>query len=300
MKEKLVELSAALRPVRSGSTVALGGSLLRRQPNAAIRELIRHGVRDLTVQTWAATTAVDMLAAAGALRRYEGIYVGMFSHGLAPNFRRAVEAGEIEVRDFSETAMVARFRAASAGLEFMPLKTLLGSDIARLNPEQFREMRCPFSGAPLHAVAAAKSDFTVIHGYVGDKYGNVQWPIVRDTDDIDQMIASSAKRLIVTVEKIVPHEEICRRPTLTYIPGNWVEAIVEVPYGAHPAACDAYYDEDEARLADYLAKSRTAEGARAWLDEYVHAPSTHAAYVEKMGGLAALRALDVKRQGDAS
>lgn len=300
MREKLVELAAALRPVSSGSTLALGGSLLRRQPNAAVRELIRNGVRGLTVQTWAATTAVDMLAAAGALRRYEGIYVGMFSHGLAPNFRRGVEAGQIEVRDFSETAMVARFRAASAGLEFMPLKTLLGSDIARLNPEQFREMRCPFSGAPLHAVAAAKADFTVIHGYVGDRFGNVQWPIVRDTDDIDQMIASSAKRLIVTVEKIVPHEEICRRPTLTYIPGNWVEAIVEVPYGAHPVACDAYYDEDEARLADYLARSRTAGGARAWLDEYVRTPASHADYIEKVGGLAALRALDVAGQGDAS
>lgn len=297
MREKLVELAAALRPVSSGSTVALGGSLLRRQPNAAVRELIRNGVRDLTVQTWAATTAVDMLAAADALRCYEGIYVGMFSHGLAPNFRRAVEAGQIEVRDFSETAMVARFRAASAGLEFMPLKTLLGSDIARLNPQQFREMHCPFSGAPLHAVAAAKADFTLIHGYVGDKYGNVQWPIVRDSDDIDQMIASSAKRLIVTVEKIVPHEEICRQPTLTYIPGNWVEAIVEVPYGAHPVACDAHYNEDEARLADYLAMNRSAEGARTWLDEYVHTPASHAAYIEKVGGLAALRALDVTSNG---
>ncbi|MBP2296811.1 CoA transferase subunit A [Azospirillum rugosum] len=294
MKEKLVSLEDALAPVTSGSTIAIGGSLLRRQPNAAIRSLIRRGVTDLTVQTWAATTATDMLAAAGALRRYEGIYTGMFSYGLAPNFRRAVESGAIEVRDFSETAMVARFRAATQGLAFLPIKTLLGSDIANKNPEQFRPFSCPFTGEKLQAVAAATSDFTIIHGYAGDKYGNVQWPVVRDSDDIDQMIASAGKRVIVTVEKIIPHEEVKKRPTLTYIPGNWVEAIVEVPYGAHPVSVDAMYDEDDAHLTDYLERSRSAEGAAAYLDEYARAIPSHSAYIAKVGGLAALNRLDVQ------
>ena len=293
MKDKLVDLGTALAPVNSGSVLALGGSLLRRQPNAAVRELIRRGIGELTVQTWASTTAIDLLAAAGSVRRYEGIYAGMFSHGLAPNFRRAVEAGDIDVRDFSETAMVARFRAASAGLKFHPLRTLLGSDIARLNPEQIREMRCPFSDAPLHAVAAAKSDFTIIHGYVGDRYGNVQWPIVRDSDDVDQMIASASTRLIVTVERIISHEQVKRRPTLTYIPGNWVEAIVEVPYGAHPVSCDGHYDEDVVHLKKYLESGKTAKGARDYLVEFVRSIASHDEYIEKVGGLEALRKLDV-------
>jgi glutaconate CoA-transferase, subunit A len=95
MKDKLRTLDQALAPIQSGSAIALGGSLLRRQPNAAVRALIRRGIRDLTVQTWAATTALDMLAAAGAVRRHEGIYAGMFSFGLAPNVRRGVESGAI-------------------------------------------------------------------------------------------------------------------------------------------------------------------------------------------------------------
>ena len=94
MKEKLTTLEAALSPIVSGSTVMIGGSLLRRQPNAAVRQLIRNGIDDLTVMSWAGTTAVDMLAAAGAIRRWEGIYVGLFNYGLALNFRRAVENGE--------------------------------------------------------------------------------------------------------------------------------------------------------------------------------------------------------------
>ena len=299
MKEKLVSLERALAPVTSGASIAIGGSLLRRQPNAAIRQLIRNKVVDLTVLTWASTTATDMLAAADAIRRYEGIYVGMFNYGLAPNFRRAVEQGRIEVRDFSETAMVARLRAAAQGLKFLPIKTLFGSDIAAKNPEQIKTMTCPFSGEPLQAVAAADTHFTIIHGYVGDKYGNVQWPVVRDTDDMDQPFAAAARRLIVTVEKIIPHEEVRKRPFLTYIPGNWVEAIVEVPFGAHPAACDTIYDEDDAHLRDYLDRSKTREGASAYLDDYARSLDSHTAYLEKIGGPAALAALDVRQGGVA-
>jgi glutaconate CoA-transferase subunit A len=294
VRVKLRSLSDALAPIGSGASIAVGGSLLRRQPNAAIRELIRRRVSDLTVMTWAGTTAVDMLAAAGAIRRWEGIYVGMFGHGLAPNFRRAVEAGEIEVRDFSETAMVARLRAAAQGLPFLPIRTLFGSDIARVNPEQIRPFPCPFTGQTLQAIAAAETDFTIIHGYAGDEYGNVQWPVVRDSDDIDQPFAAAAKRLIVTVERIVPHAEVKRQPTLTYIPGNWVEAIVEAPFGAHPAACDTVYDEDDAHLSDYLARSRTREGAAAYLDEFARAPADLSAYLEKVGGAAAMQKLDVR------
>lgn len=294
MKAKLVSLEEALAPIEPGASIALGGSLLRRQPNAAVRQLVRQGARDLTILTWAGTTAVDFLAAAGAIRRYEGIYVGLFNYGLAPNFRRGVQAGQIEVKDFSETAMVARLRAAAQGLRFLPIKTLFGSDIAAKNPEQIKTFDCPFTGEPVQAIAAADTEFTIIHGYKGDKYGNVQWPVVRDTDDMDQPIAAAAKRLIVTVEKIVPHDEVKRQPSLTYIPGQWVEAIVEVPHGAHPVACDTIYDEDDAHMLDYLARCASAEGASAYLNEFVRSLADHQAYLEKIG-VAHLASLNVAR-----
>lgn len=283
MKRKLASLDEALSPISSGSTIAMGGALLRRHPNAAIRSLIRRGVKDLTILGWVSTTAIDLLAAAGAVRRYEGAYAGMFSYGLAPNLRRGVESGDIEVRDFSESTMVGRYRAAAAGLPFFPVTALLGTDIARMNPEQIKPVECPFTGKTIHAVPPAEADFTIIHGYQGDEAGNVQWPIVRDTDDIDQLMASAAKRLIVTVEKIVPTSEIKKAPTMTYIPGNWVEAIVEVPFGAHPIACDSFYNEDAQHLQDYVSRCKTAAGAQAYLEEFVHGQPTHDDYLEKVG-----------------
>jgi glutaconate CoA-transferase subunit A len=47
MKVKLCTLEQALAPIESGNTLALGGGLLRRQPNAAVQALIRRGIRDL-------------------------------------------------------------------------------------------------------------------------------------------------------------------------------------------------------------------------------------------------------------
>lgn len=283
MKSKVKSLEEALAPIKSGSTLALAGALLRRQPNAAVRQLIRNGVKDLSVIGWVTTTAIDLLAAAGAIKRFEGAYAGMFSYGLAPNFRREVEAGKIEVADFSESAMVARFRAASAGLPFYPSVALLGSDLARYNPEQIREIVCPFTGKRMHAIAPAEADFTIVHGYTADEFGNVQWPVVRDSDDIDQMIASASKRLIVTVEKIVSSEEVRRQPTLTYIPGTWVEAVVEVPFGAHPVACDTFYDEDGLHLEEYITNCKTVEGSRAYLQNKVFGVRSHEDYLEAVG-----------------
>ena len=296
MKSKLASLPDAVSRIPSGATIALGGSLLRRQPMALVHELLRRDIRDLTLLTWATTLATDMLAAAGAIRRWEGIYAGFFRHGLAPNFRRAVENGLIETHDYSESAFVARFRAASMGLSFLPSKALLGTDLPAKSPDEIKAITCPFTGDRYLALKAAESDFTLLHGYIADEYGNVQWPVVRDSDDIDQMMASAAKRLIVTVEKIVPHEQIRARPALTYIPHTLVEAVVEAPYGAHPTATDGFYNEDEPALLAYLARAKQPGGTAGYIRDFILDTRDREGYLAKFGSITALGALDVARE----
>ncbi|WP_413739962.1 CoA transferase subunit A [Sodalis sp. RH14] len=296
MKPKLTTLPDAVSRIPSGATVALGGSLLRRQPMALVHELIRQDITGLHLLTWATTLATDMLAAAGAIRRWEGIYAGFFRHGLAPNFRRAVQDGAIETHDYSESAFVARFRAAAMGLSFLPSKALLGTGMRAGSPEEIKPITCPFSGDTYLALKAAETDFTLLHGYVADEYGNVQWPVVRDSDDIDQMMACASRRLIVTVEKIVPHAEICRRPALTYIPHTLVEAVIETPYGAHPTATDGFYNEDEAALKAWLAAAKEPDGPARYLRDYILATRDRAGYLDKFGSHTALSAFDVARE----
>jgi glutaconate CoA-transferase subunit A len=297
MEDKVTDIRRAISTIAPGSTVAIGGSLLRRQPNALVREMVRQGIGDLTVQAFASSTATDLLAGAGLLRRFEGVYVGLFWAGLARNFRRAVEAGDVSVGDFPESAMIARFRAAAAGVGFAPLKSMLGTDMARHNPQQVREMVCPFTGQPYHALAAASPDVALIHGYAADRFGNVQWPVVRDSDDIDQLIARAAKRVIVSVERFIPHAEVRRRPTQTYIPHVWVGAVVEAPLGAHPGACDSLYDEDVEHLEAYLEASKTPAGFADYLRRFVHRAGDADGYLEAIGGETTRKRLQVAAEG---
>ena len=280
MKSKLTDLKTAARLVTSGSTLAIGGSIVRRQPVAFIRELIRNGIKDLTVMGFPCGLATDMLAGVGAVKRVEAVYTGLFQFGMAFNFRRGVEAGKIEVGDFSECAQIARFKAAAAGLPFFPVTALKGTGMAANNHEQVKEITCPFTGEKMHAVKAAQADFTIIHGYYGDEYGNVQWPEYRDADDIDSLMAQASKRLIVTVEKIIPHSEVVRNSNRTFIPSVLTEAIVEVPFGVHPAQCDSFYDEDEQHLYYY---QECAKDPERWLKEYaakyIYGPKDHWEYL---------------------
>ena len=138
---------------------------MRRQVIASVREIIRQGIGDLTVYAFASGLSVDMLAAAGLLKRYEGVYVGLFWHGFAPNFRRAVEAGTVEVRDFSESSIVARFQAACIGASFMPVKAILGTDMAAQDPIDRDRNSLPVHQAAICGSAGDRRRIHVMHGY---------------------------------------------------------------------------------------------------------------------------------------
>lgn len=263
MKSKLVSLHDAVALIPSGSSIAIGGSILRRQPIAFIHEMIRQGKKDLTVIGYPCGLGTDMLAGVGAVKRVEGVYTGLFQFGQSYNFRRAVQNGKIDMRDYPEVAQSARFVAAAQNLDFAITKDMLGTGMAAYNPDVV-EMVSPFTGEKYHAIKAAKTDFTVIHGYTADEYGNVQWPEFRDADDLDMLFAKASKRLIVTVEKIVSHAEIIAKPNRTFIPHCMVEAICEVPFGSHPGPCDSFYDEDEEHMAEYQKVAKDG----CWLEEY--------------------------------
>lgn len=289
MRDKTTTLAAAAAMVADGSTLGLGGLMLRRHPMALIREIVRQGKRDLTLQTWVGGIDVDLLVGAGCVRRVEAAYEGLGPLGSAPSVRRAAQAGRLELEDFSESTMISRFRAAAMGLPFMPTHVLRGTDMR--HGEHVAEIEDPFGGPPLHALAPAEPDVAIFHGYWADSYGNVQAPPARNSDDIDITIAKAAKKVIVTVESIVSHAEVVRRPTLTYLPHNWVDAVVEVPWGAHPGNCDTIYEIDIEALDAYLEAARDEAALEAWLEEFVRAPETPGEYLDRAAAPARLAAL---------
>ena len=271
------EVEAAGR-IADGMTVAIGSPT----PMALVRQIIRRGLKDLTVVD--VGLSLDMLIAAGCVRKVVSYYAGGgFGVPVAPAFRRAAERGEIEVWECEEGILTSGLQAAAQGLPFLPWRGGVGTSLPEVNPD-LKVFTDPIRGETLLAVPPIKPDVTLLHAAVSDAYGNVQH--VGGPGWIDLFMQRAADQTIVQVEKVVANEDIRKDPWATTIAG--ADAIVRVPYGAHPFYSRGYYVQDNAHLKDYLAASTAAaKGDPAALDayfaRYCREPATHADYLEQVG-----------------
>lgn len=271
------EVKAASR-IEDGMTVAIGSPT----PMALVHQIIRRGLKDLTVVD--VGLSLDMLIVAGCVRKVVSYYAGGgFGVPVAPAFRRAAERGEIEVWECEEGILTAGLQAAAQGLPFLPWRGGVGTSLPEVNPD-LKVFTDPIRGETLLAVPPIKPDVTLLHAAVSDAYGNVQH--VGGPGWIDLFMQRAADQTIVQVEKVVANEDIRKDPWATTIAG--ADAIVRVPYGAHPFYSRGYYVQDNAHLKDYLdASTAAAKGdpaaLAAYFARYCRGPATHADYLEQIG-----------------
>lgn len=275
---KLMALAEAIaRYVQDGDLVYLAG-FTHLIPFAAGHEIIRQRKRGLILARATPDLIYDQMVAAGCARRLVFSWAGNPGVGMLHAIRRAVEAGEVEIEEYTHFAMVARLTAGAAGLPFMPMRPS-GHDLPKVNPN-YREIVCPFTGERLWAVPTLQPDVTIAHAQRADEEGNTQiWGILGEQKEA----ALAARRVIVTAEEIVPSEVIRRDPNRTVIPGFLVTAVCHVPYGAHPSYAQGYYDRDNAFYVQWDEISRDPERLNAWLEEWVYGVPDRAAYWEKLG-----------------
>jgi glutaconate CoA-transferase subunit A len=70
------------------------------------------------------------------------------------------------------------------------------------------------------------------------------------------------------------------------IPGFLVTAVVEEPGGALPSSVQGYWRRDFETFLSYHRLSKTAEGFRSWLEEWVLDLADRPAYLRHMGDAA--------------
>lgn len=290
--DKVTTLEAAISAhVHDGDVVALQNMATQAAPMAAVRELIRQKKRGLGLVVLVGGMAVDWLAAAGVIDRLIGAAVSMEQFGLCQQYRHAVEHGRIRVEELSETALNARLAAGARNLPFLPTRGLIGTDLIDVNPDNLVLIEDPFGGPDVVACRALVPDVALIHAHRADAAGNIQFDPTILWPDIGIM-PKAAKRVIVTVEEIVDTSVLRRNPDRTVLPGFIVDAVVEVPYGAHPTSFWPLYGYDSSFHLEWAKVSRDAGTAAEFLDEFVRQPTTQAEYLDAAGGASMLAGLE--------
>lgn len=297
IEDKLMTLPEAVkRFIKDGAQIALCGFTVTRNPMAAVYEIVRQGIRDIHLVCHSNGQALDVLIGAGCVKRVEIAYGGNGRY--APTcirFKKAIQRGEIQFEDYSNYQMSLRFLAGALNIPFIPTKSGLGTDILRLEgfPREIRGERKvaskkyqiiqnPFNGTDdkLVLLPALNPDVTLVHTqYVGED-GTVR---IKGLTFADIEQAKAADRVIVTCEEIVPRSFIRLDPDQNSLPPFFVDAIVKVPYGAHPTGCYGFYDYDPRHLNLYKRVAEDDAAFREYLREWVYGISSHEEYLEKVG-----------------
>ncbi len=276
--EKLTTLrDAVARLVRDGDRVSAACGNEARIPFAAGHEIVRQGRTDLTLVGPISDALYDQLIGAGCVAAVEVAWIGNVGTGLAHNYRRAVERGEprpLRVTDYSNLTMALGLRAAAEGVPFAVTRSIAGTDMASQDAV-FRAMRDPFGDEEITAVRAIPLDVALIHVQRADRFGNAS---VLGNLGTTLESARAAKRVLVTSEAIVEREELVREPNLVNVPGFLVDAVVHVPFGAHPSPVARCYARDDAFFEAYGNESRGAAGFAAWRARWIDEIADHDAY----------------------
>jgi acyl CoA:acetate/3-ketoacid CoA transferase alpha subunit len=279
----LSDAEAVRRSVADGDYVSFDFSSFTRGPLALIREIIRQGRRDLWYCAKFTLMESTLLAAAGAVSRID---VGFM--GLGDTLNRAVQEGKIKATEWTNGTLTLRHMAGAMGVPFLPTRALLGTDTLKYSGAKV--VRDPFGGKPIALIPAVTPDVGLIHVHQADVYGNARCfgPGVSPLET-----AAASRKVIISTDEIVDHDDIRKDPSKTTIPYYMVDAVVYAPFGAYPGGLPGVYEMDFEHFAEYNTLERQGQ-LKSYLDKYVHSVGSHLEMLEKRVGLARLN--DLRRR----
>ncbi|MEZ0383453.1 cholesterol ring-cleaving hydrolase subunit IpdA [Mycobacterium sp. pW045] len=263
MTTKLTTLDDAVAELRDGMTIGIGGWGSRRKPMAFVRAILRTGVKDLTVVTYGGPD-LGLLCSAGKVRRAYYGFVSLDSPPFYdPWFARARTTGAIEAREMDEGMLRCGLQAAAQRLPFLPTRAGLGSSVIDFWEGELKTVTSPYpvegGQETLVAMPALNLDAAFVHMNLGDERGNAAYTGIDPY--FDDLFLMSAQRRFLSVEKIVPTEELITTtsPQTQIINRMMVDRVVEAPGGAHFTIGAADYGRDEKFQRHYAEAARSDE-----------------------------------------
>ena len=214
MNKVVSSADEAVRDVKDGATIMVGGFGLCGIPADLIDALVRKGVNNLT--TVSNNAGVDefglgKLLQTGQIKKHIGSYVG--ENKL---FEQLVLSGKLVLELNPQGTLAERIRAGGAGIPAFFTPTGAGTVVSE--GKEIRE----FDGRSYVMERALKADFALIKAWKADRWGNL---IFRKTArNFNPVMATAARVTIVEVEEIVEPGRL--DPDGVHLPSVYIKRIV--------------------------------------------------------------------------
>ena len=207
----------ALRDVRDGMTLVVGGFGLCGIPENLINALVKKGVKGLTcvsnnagVDDW----GLGLLLQTKQIRKMVSSYVGENAE-----FERQFLAGELEVEFVPQGTLAERMRAGGAGIPAFFTPAGFGTVVAE--GKETRE----FDGRNYVMERGIVGDFSLVAAWRGDRLGNLMYR--KSARNFNPMAATAGKICVAEVEELV--EPGALDPDCVHTPGIFVHKVIVAP-----------------------------------------------------------------------
>ena len=275
--------------MRDGDYVAYDCNVWVRGPSSLLREVIRQRKRDLWIAAKFTAHDATLLVAGGCVSRID---VGWMEAGRV--IQEAMNAGRVQLFEWSNGALAYRLLAGALGVPFLPLRYVGGTDVFRFSGAKLIED--PYTGQAVCLVPALNPDVALIHVNQCDEFGNAR---IFGSGIAPVETAMASRRLVLSTEEVVDNEEIRRHPQRTSIPYYMVDAVVHAPFGCYPGSVPGLYGADVAHLMEFGA-AQVQGKMEEYLEKWVFSVSSHEEMLERLVGsekLEQVRAQETIREG---
>lgn len=215
--KRVDDLASALRGIRDGATILVGGFGDVGQPNALIEGLIDVGARDLTLVAnnagFEPTVGLAKLMAAGRVRKI----VCSFPKA-STVFEDLFRVGKIELEIVAQGTLAERLRAAGAGIPAFFTRTTVGTLLAA--GKETRE----FNGKTYVLERALAGDVALIEAWRADRWGNLTYR--GSGQNFNPVMATAAALTVAQVDAFAELGDLT--PGMIGTPGIYVDRVVRV------------------------------------------------------------------------
>ncbi len=215
MNKVVADASEAVKDIRDGTLIMLGGFGLCGIPENCIAALVKKGVKDLTCISNNAGVddfGIGLMLKQKQVKKMISSYVGENAE-----FERQLLSGELEVELIPQGTLATRCMAAGYGMPAVFTPAGVGTEIA-----EGKEIR-KFNGKDYLLEFAFDADFAIVKAWKGDTDGNL---VYKETArNFNPLMAMAGKITIAEVEELLPAGQL--EPDAIHTPGIYVHRIFQ-------------------------------------------------------------------------